>query len=80
MKKLRKAAKYCMDNPYEIAYYTMTAATIGLIVVLRKEQKAHAMCHSLSKWTVQGVNQVPEGTKQYIWKDATHYWISSIEN
>jgi hypothetical protein len=80
MKKLRKVAKYCLDNPYEIAYYTMTAAAIGLIVVLRKEKKAHAMCHSFARWTAANVKHVPTGTKQHIWHDGEKYWITAIED
>lgn len=78
--KIRKVAKYCLNNPYEIAFYTMSGVVVSALYALGKEQKSHKMCHSLARWTVHNIKHVPEGTKQYIWTDGKYYFIEAIED
>lgn len=78
--KIRKVAKYCLDNPYEIAFYAMSGVAIGALVLLDREQRKHQMCHSMARWTALNVKMVPEGTKQHIWKSGNYYFIEAIKD
>lgn len=78
--KIRKAAKYVLDHPYEIAYYTVSGVALYGAYALAREKKAHAVCHDMARWMVLNVKHVPEGTKQHIWTNGKYYFIEAIED